>query len=91
MKKYHSVWDAIEDSGDDAANMKVRAELMITLQERVNRQHGTQAEKAEKLGINQPRLNDLLQGRIDKFSLDALVNIASRAGFRVNLHVRKAA
>jgi len=91
MKKHHSVWDAIEESSEEAANMKVRAELMITLQERVKRQSGTQAEKATKLGLNQPRLNDLLRGRIDKFSLDALVNIASRAGLRVNLQVRKAA
>jgi predicted XRE-type DNA-binding protein len=91
VKKHHSVWDAIEESSEEAANMKVRAELMITLQERVKRQSGTQAEKAAKLGLNQPRLNDLLRGRIDKFSLDALVNIASRAGLRVNLQVRKAA
>ncbi|HEY1772647.1 MAG TPA: XRE family transcriptional regulator [Gammaproteobacteria bacterium] len=91
MKKFHSVWDAIEDSGEEAANMKVRAELMITLQERVKHQHGTQAEKAEKLGLNQPRLNDLLKGRIDKFSLDALVNIASKAGLQIDLRVRKAA
>ena len=91
MKKYHSVWDAIEASGEAAANMKVRAELMIALQERVKRQTGTQADKATRLGINQPRLNDLLRGRIGKFSLDALVNLASRAGLRVNLQVRRAA
>ena len=91
MKKYHSVWDAIEGSGEAAANMKVRAELMIALQERVKRQAGTQSDKATRLGINQPRLNDLLRGRIGKFSLDALVNLASRAGLRVNLQVRRAA
>jgi predicted XRE-type DNA-binding protein len=91
MKKHHSIWDAIEGSPEEAANMKVRAELMIALQERVKRQAGTQTEKAKKLGINQPRLNDLLRGRIEKFSLDALVNIATRAGLRVDLHVRKAA
>jgi predicted XRE-type DNA-binding protein len=91
MKKHDSVWDALEGSREEAANMKVRAELMINLQERVKRQAGSQADKAEKLGLSQPRLNDLLRGRINKFSLDALVNIASRAGLRVDLHVRKAA
>ena len=91
MKKYNHVWDAIEDSSEEAANMKVRAELMITLEERVKRLNGTQADKAEKLGITQPRLNDLLKGRIDKFSLDALVNIASKAGLQIDLRVRKAA
>ena len=64
---------------------------MVALQKRVESQDGTQAEKATLLGINQPRLNDLLRGRIDKFSLDALVNIATRAGLKVDLHVRRAA
>lgn len=57
----------------------------------MKRQPGTQAAKAEQLGITQPRLNDLLRGRIDKFSLDALVNLASLAGLRVDLRVRRAA
>ncbi|MGH8308093.1 MAG: helix-turn-helix domain-containing protein [Gammaproteobacteria bacterium] len=90
-KTFASVWNALEDNREAAANMKIRAELLIALQESVQRQKGTQASKAERLGITQPRLNDLLRGRIDKFSLDALVNIASRAGLRVDLHVRKAA
>ncbi len=90
-KTFASVWNALEDHREAAANMKIRAELLIALQESVQRQKGTQASKAERLGITQPRLNDLLRGRIDKFSLDALVNIASRADLRVDLHVRKAA
>jgi len=90
-KKFNSVWDALENTRGAAANMKMRAEIMIALQERVKRQTGTQSEKAEQLGITQPRLNDLLRGRIDKFSLDALVNLASLAGLRVDLRVRRAA
>lgn len=90
-KKFDSVWDAIEDTSDAAANMKLRAELMIALQDRVARQSGTQSQKAEKLGITQPRLNDLLRGQIGKFSLDALVNLASRAGLRVDMRLHRAA
>jgi predicted XRE-type DNA-binding protein len=90
-KKHQSVWDAIESDREVAANMKARSELMIALQERLGRLKGTQAERAEDLGVTQPRLNDLLKGRIDKFSLDALVNLASRAGLQVDLHVRRAA
>ena len=90
-KAYRSVWDALENTREVAANMKVRAEVMIALQECVRRQSGTQAEKARRLGVTQPRLNDLLRGRIDKFSLDALVSLASRAGLRVELTVRRAA
>ena len=90
-KKYRSVWDAIERDHETAANMKARSELMIAIQERLERQAGTQAEKAERMGVSQPRLNDLLRGRIGKFSLDALVNLASRAGLRVALQVHRAA
>ncbi len=90
-KRYDSVWDALEESGEAAANMKVRAELMVALQERMRKAEGTQADKAETLGITQPRLNDLLRGRIDKFSLDALVNLVSRAGLRVDVKIRRAA
>jgi predicted XRE-type DNA-binding protein len=43
------------------------------------------------LGLTQPRLNDLMRGRIDKFSLDALVNVAGRAGLAVRLQIRNAA
>jgi predicted XRE-type DNA-binding protein len=51
----------------------------------------TQAQAAKRFGITQPRLNDLLRGKIDKFSLDALVNILAAAGMRVELRVKKAA
>ena len=90
-KKFNNVWDALENTRDAAANMKVRAELMLALQEQVKNKTGTQGEKAEQLGITQPRLNDLLRGRIDKFSLDALVNLAGLAGLRVDLRVRRTA
>jgi predicted XRE-type DNA-binding protein len=46
---------------------------------------------AKRLGITQPRLNDLLRGRVDKFSLDALVELAARAGLKVSLQIRRAA
>ena len=91
VKKFASVWDALEDDREIAGNMKVRAELMIALQERVRREKGAQTDKAARPGITQPRLNGLLRGQIDKFSPDALVNLAIRAGLRVNLQVRKAA
>jgi len=93
MKKqtFASVWDAIEDSTEAAANMRVRAELMIEVQRHVSASELTQAQAAKQLGITQPRLNDLLRGRIDKFSLDALVNMLARVGKQVSVKVRKAA
>ena len=75
----------------EAANLKMRSELMVAI-ETCSRDSGlTQARAAKRLGITQPRLNALLKGRIDLFSLDALVNISNRAGLSVRLVVRKAA
>ncbi|MBM4296186.1 MAG: XRE family transcriptional regulator [Deltaproteobacteria bacterium] len=93
MKKqtYASVWDAIEDAPEAAASMRVRADLMIAVQRHVAASGETQSRAAKRLGITQPRLNDLLRGRIDKFSLDALVNMLARAGRQVTVKVNKAA
>ena len=82
-KRFTSVWDAIEDTPQDAANMKARSELMLAIRKVVDGWNVTQANAATRLGVTQPRMNDLLQGRIDKFSLDALMNLAQEAVFPV--------
>jgi predicted XRE-type DNA-binding protein len=93
MKKqrFDSVWDAIEPSRADAASMKARAETMIAIREAVAEWGVTQAAAAKRLALTQPRMNDLLRGRINKFSLDALIDLAMRAGLAVRLEVVKAA
>jgi predicted XRE-type DNA-binding protein len=75
----------------EAENLKLRSELMIAIVAFYRRSGLTQAQAAKRLSITQPRLNALLKSRIDQFSLDALVNIASRAGLDVRLVIRKAA
>ena len=75
----------------EAENLKLRSELMMRIEEFYRKSGMTQAAAAKSLGLTQPRLNALLKGRIGLFSLDALVNVASRAGLNVRLVVRKAA
>lgn len=75
----------------EAENLKLRSHLMIAVVSFYRRSGLTQAEAARRLGITQPRLNALLKGKIDLFSLDALVNIANRAGLNVRLVISKAA
>jgi len=75
----------------EAENLKLRSDLMIAIVALYRRSGLTQAETARRLGITQPRLNALLKSRIEQFSLDALVNIANRAGLNVRLVIRKAA
>ena len=91
MKTFDSVWDAIEDDRDVAEAMKARAEIMRALQKRVRGWRLSQATAAKRLAVTQPRLNDLLRGKIDKFSLDALFDLASRAGLKVSIKLRATA
>ena len=86
-----SVWDAIEPSRAEAASMKARAALMIAIRDAVAAWRVTQSAAAKRLGLTQPRMNDLLRGRIAKFSLDALIDLATRAGLKVRVDVRRAA
>jgi predicted XRE-type DNA-binding protein len=86
-QRFDSVWDAIEDSPAAAANMKARADLMIALCETIDGWNIGQVAAAKRLGLTQPRLNDLVRGRITKFSLDALMNLAVRAGLAVRVEV----
>jgi predicted XRE-type DNA-binding protein len=89
--RYASVWDAIEDTPTAAENMKLRAAVMMALEEHIGRQGWTQAEAARRLGVTQPRVSDLVRGKIDLFSLDALVNMAVAAGLHVDLRIADAA
>ena len=75
----------------EAESLKMRSELMLGIEMFYRRSGLTQAQAAKRLGITQPRLNALLKSRIDQFSLDALVDIANRAGLGVRLVIRKAA
>ena len=88
---FTSVWDALEDSPAEAANMRLRSELMIAVQEAVGGWRLTQAQAAQRLDVTQPRLNDLLRGRVGKFSLDALALLAIRAGLNVHMQIEQAA
>ena len=75
----------------EAENLKLRSDLMIRIEKYVKQSEMTQAEAARKLGITQPRLNQLFKGKIQLFSLDALVNMLANAGMRVRMSVKKAA
>lgn len=90
-QKFDNVWDALADTPATAANMAMRAELLIAIDQRVRRWNLTQVEAARRLGLTQPRLNDLLRGKIDRFSLDTLINLARAAGLAVRIDIAEAA
>ena len=86
-ESYASVWDALADTPGQAANLRARAELMQQIAAFVKRQDWTQVEAASQCGVTQPRINDLLRGRVSRFSLDALVNISAALGCRVRVEL----
>ncbi|MDO1581395.1 helix-turn-helix domain-containing protein [Rhizobium oryzicola] len=88
---FSNVWDALEDTAQESAQMSMKASLMIAIEEKVRSWQVTQAEAARRLAVTQPRLNDLLRGRIANFSLDALIALAGQAGLSVKLDIADAA
>jgi len=83
-----SVWDALAETEQEAANLKARSALLQAISKQVHAWAGTQDKAAKRLGLTRPRLNDLLNGKLNKFSLDALVNIAASARLTVEIRVR---
>ena len=87
---FTSVWDAIADTPEQASNLQARSELMRQIETIIKNNDWKQAEAALHCGVTQPRINDLLRGRVSRFSLDALVNIATALGRRVHLELEPA-
>ena len=86
-QRFASVWDAIADTPQEAASMKARAALMMTLAEVIRQQGMTQAQAAALFGVTQPRVSDLMRGKVNLFSLDALVDMAALAGMAPTVKV----
>ena len=86
-ERFNSIWDAIEDTPAQAENMKLRAVLLTALKDQISKRQLSQAQAAKLFGVTQPRISDLMRGKIDLFGLDNLVNITVAAGLHVELRV----
>jgi predicted XRE-type DNA-binding protein len=90
-QQFASVWDAIEDTPEEAENMKLRSALLTALKDHITRAGMSQAQAARLLGVTQPRVSDLMRGKISLFGLDALVNMAAAAGLHIEMRILEAA
>lgn len=86
-ERFDSIWDALEDTPEQAENMKLRAVLLTALKDQISKRQLTQAEAAKLFGVTQPRISDLIRGKINLFALDTLVNMTVAAGLHVELRV----
>lgn len=89
--RFASVWDAIEDTSAQAENMKLRSALMIALKDYIESEALSQSQAAKLFGVTQPRISDLVRGKIQLFGLDTLVNMLAAAGLQLDVRVAKAA
>ena len=86
-QEFTSVWEALEDDPIRAENLKLRSVLLMQIAEQIRSSGLTQVKASEILRINQPRVSALLQGKIDQFRLDSLVDMAHRLGLSVTVQV----
>lgn len=87
MTRIPSVFDDLTDSPAEAENLRVRAKLMRGIRKLIRSEEWSQKEAAAHCGVTVPRLNALLNGHIDKFSIDALVKVAARLGQSVTVEM----
>ena len=86
-QRFASVWDAIEDTPQNAASMRARSDLMMSLTEVIRQRGMTQAQAAAFFGVTQPRISDLMRGKVNLFSLDTLIDMAATAGMGPTVQV----
>jgi predicted XRE-type DNA-binding protein len=86
-QRFGSVWDAIEDTPEEAENMKLRSVLIMALKKYIEQSGMGQGQAAKLFGVTQPRISDLVRGKIGLFALDALVNMVSAADMHVEMRI----
>ncbi len=91
VKMTRSTGNVFRDLGfppDEAEHLRIRSDLLIQLQKIISSRRLKQTEAAKLLGVTQPRVSDLMRGRIDLFSVDTLIDMLARFGIRVRLIFR---
>lgn len=88
---FESIWDAIEGNPSEAQKMKLRSSLMIALKDHIIAEGLTQKQAAKKLDVTQPRISELMRGKINLFAIESLVNMVVRAELRIEMQIGKAA
>ncbi len=89
IKGSKNVFGDVGFNKEEAANLLVRSRLMIEIERYINRENITQAQAAIRFGVTQPRISDLVRGKIDLFTTDMLINMLASVGMAVDVHVQR--
>ena len=88
-----STGDVFQDLGftsGESEKLRIKAKLMTTIESYIAEKGLTQAQAADLMGVSRPRISDVVRGKIDKFTIDALVDMLTRAGFQVDINTTAA-
>jgi len=88
---FKNVWDALETDPAERESMKIKSRLMMDIERCIKKQGLTQKQAAQKMGVTQPRISDLVRGKINRFTIDMLVNMLARLGMHVEVTLQDAA
>ncbi|MGI0120326.1 helix-turn-helix domain-containing protein [Zooshikella sp. RANM57] len=87
IEEFESVWDALEDDPIKAQNLKLRSEIMMAVVAQIKQKKLTQEDAAQVLGVSQPRVSALLNGKLDQFRIDMLIDFAHKLGLHVHFDI----
>ena len=87
---FTNVWDALEDDPAERESLKIKSRLVIDIEQRIKGLGLTQAQAAKLMGISQPRVSDVVNGKIDRFTIDMLITMLIRLGLHVEVGLRAA-
>jgi predicted XRE-type DNA-binding protein len=86
-KDSRNIFSDIGFDAEEAQNLKLRAQLMLKIEHYIQKHHLTQMAAAKAFGVDQPRMNKLLKGRIDLFTVDKLISLLARVNIKVSLRI----
>jgi len=87
VKSSGNVFEDLGFDAEEATNLKLRSQLMIEIDKALIKKRLTQTAAAKALDISQPRVSDLIRGKVDKFTIDMLVNILTKLGHKVTMRI----
>lgn len=88
-KRYASVWDALIDDPGERESYKIKSKLMMSIEQHIKDKELTQDKAAELMGVSQPKISNIVNGKIDKITIDMLVKMLVKVGVQISFHVDK--
>lgn len=87
---FKNVWDALEDDPAERESLKIKSWMVIDIEQRIKSLGLTQAQAAKLMGVSQPKVSDVVNGKIDRFTIDMLITMLVSLGLHVEVSLKAA-